>query len=66
VPAFYDSIEIARDRMFAKFQRRQTQGNPVVAFALTAMEAVAALLMVRGLYRVLASRMAGRATATTS
>ena len=59
VPAFYDSIEIARDRMFAKFQRRQAAGNPVVAFAQTAVEAVLALLMVRGLYRALVAR-AGR------
>ena len=66
VPAFYDSIEIARDRMFAKFRRRQAQGNPVVAFLVTAAEAVAALLMVRGLYRVVAGRMAARATAATS
>jgi hypothetical protein len=56
VPAFYDSIEIARDRMFAKFRRRQEQGNPVAAFVLTAVEAVAALLLVRGLYRVVLRR----------
>ena len=60
VPAFYDSIEIARDRMLAKFQRRQAQGNPVAAFMLTAMEAVAALLMVRGLYRFILGRRGAR------
>ena len=56
VPAFYDSIEIARDRMFAKFKRRQAQGNPVVAFLVTGAEAVAAVLMVRGLYRMIRNR----------
>ncbi|MEO5671197.1 MAG: efflux RND transporter permease subunit, partial [Ramlibacter sp.] len=53
VPAFYDSIEIARDRMFAKFRRRQAQGNPVVAFVVTAVEAVMAMTLVRGLYRAI-------------
>ncbi|ROZ78894.1 efflux RND transporter permease subunit [Ramlibacter sp. WS9] len=51
VPAFYDSIELARDGMLAKFQRRQALGNPVVAFALTAGEALATLLMLRWVYR---------------
>ncbi|MDP3759257.1 MAG: efflux RND transporter permease subunit [Ramlibacter sp.] len=60
VPAFYDSIEIARDRMFAKFRRRQAQGNPVAAFVLTAVEAMAALLMVRGLYRAVLRRAVPR------
>ncbi|HWI83240.1 efflux RND transporter permease subunit [Ramlibacter sp.] len=54
VPAFYDSIEIARDRMFAKFRRRQTAGHPLVAFVQTAIEAVLALTLLRGLYRVAA------------
>ncbi len=56
VPAFYDSIEIARDRMIAKFELRQSRGNPVIAFVLTAVEAVAALSMVRGLYRMIRRR----------
>jgi multidrug efflux pump subunit AcrB len=56
VPAFYDSIELARDRMFAKLQRRQAQGNAVVAFAVTAGEALATLLMCRWLYRAVANR----------
>jgi len=59
VPAFYDSIEIARDRMLAKFQRRTAQGNPVVAFVLTMVEALMALLMVRGVYRAVRARRAG-------
>jgi hydrophobic/amphiphilic exporter-1 (mainly G- bacteria), HAE1 family len=56
VPAFYDSIEIARDRMFAKLRRRQAHGNPVLAFAATAGEALATLLMLRWLYRAVIAR----------
>src|SRR5450830_1297925 len=52
VPTFYDSIEIARDRAFAKFRRRAERGNPLVAFVLTFFEAVLAWLMVRMVYRV--------------
>ena len=66
VPAFYDSIEIARDRMVAKFRRRMAQRNPAVAFALTAAEALAALLMLRWLYRALMSRMGSRLSPTAS
>ena len=51
VPTFYDSIEIARDRMFAKFRRRTERRNPVVAFLLTFFEAILTLLMVRMVYR---------------
>ena len=64
VPTFYDCIEIARDRMLAKFHRRAGAGNPVVAFVLTAIEALAALLMVRGLYRFVLGRRAGRTAAS--
>ncbi|MES2631897.1 MAG: efflux RND transporter permease subunit [Pseudomonadota bacterium] len=63
VPAFYDSIEIARDRMLAKFHRRTGSHNTVVAFGLTMVEAVLALTMVRGLYRAVATRFPGRAAA---
>jgi hydrophobic/amphiphilic exporter-1 (mainly G- bacteria), HAE1 family len=58
VPAFYDSIEIARDRMLAKFRRRTQRGNPVVAFVLTLVEAVMTVLLVRGLYRTVRGRIA--------
>jgi HAE1 family hydrophobic/amphiphilic exporter-1 len=57
VPAFYDSIEIASERMMAKFRRRLGQRNAVVAFVTTFGEAVLALLMLRGLYRALAGRL---------
>ncbi len=51
VPTFYDSIEITRDRAVAKFQRRSEARNVFVAFALTLIEAVLALLLLRWMYR---------------
>ncbi len=51
VPTFYDSIEIARDRMVAKFQRRAQTGNGLLAFLQTLAEAVFTLLLLRVLYR---------------
>jgi HAE1 family hydrophobic/amphiphilic exporter-1 len=51
VPTFYDSIEITRDRMFAKFRRRLERWNPIVAFVLTFVEAILALTMIRMVYR---------------
>jgi len=53
VPSFYDSIEIARERMFAKFERRQLRWNAFVAFALTFVEAILTLLLLRFLFRTL-------------
>ena len=57
VPAFYDSIEIASERMVAKFRRRQAAGNALAAFAVTFGEALLALLMLRGLYRAVTGRL---------
>jgi hypothetical protein len=51
VPTFYDSIEIARDRAFAKFRRRALRSNPLVAFFATLAEAFLTLIFVRFLYR---------------
>jgi hypothetical protein len=51
VPTFYDSIEIARDRAFAKFRRRALRSNPLVAFLATLAEAFLTLIFVRFLYR---------------
>jgi multidrug efflux pump subunit AcrB len=51
VPTFYDSIEIARDRMVAKFRRRADRWNPLFAFVLTFTEAILTLLYVRLAYR---------------
>ncbi len=53
VPAFYDSIEIARDRLLAKLRRRQAAGNAFWAFVVTMAEALLALVMVRGAWRAL-------------
>jgi hypothetical protein len=59
VPAFYDSIEVAHDRMFAKFHRRESEGNVVLAFLATFVEAIFTLLGIRALYR-LVMRLRGR------
>jgi HAE1 family hydrophobic/amphiphilic exporter-1 len=53
VPTFYDSIEIAHDRMFAKFRRRAERWNPFFAFVLTFVEAILTLLLVRAVYRTI-------------
>jgi HAE1 family hydrophobic/amphiphilic exporter-1 len=65
VPSFYDSIEVAHDRMFAKFRRRAAEGNVVLAFAATFFEAIFTLLGVRALYRAVA-RWRGRGAAMGS
>ncbi len=51
VPAFYDSIEIARDRMMAKFRAREARSFAFAAFVLTFLEALATLLLLRFVYR---------------
>ena len=51
VPTFYDSIEISRDRAFAKYQARAALRHPFLAFVQTLMEALLALLLLRWLYR---------------
>ena len=51
VPTFYDSIEIARERMFAKFHRRAARMAPVLAFLLTFVEAILTLMLLRLVYR---------------
>ena len=63
VPTFYDSIEIARDGMVAKFRLRSSRGNAVVAFVMTFVEALLALTMLRAVYRLgkrAVQRLAGR------
>jgi HAE1 family hydrophobic/amphiphilic exporter-1 len=64
VPTFYDSIEISRDRAFAKFHRRETQWsgtrfNSLLAFVATLVEGLLTVLLVRFVYR-LAKRLFGR------
>jgi hydrophobe/amphiphile efflux-1 (HAE1) family protein len=53
VPTFYDSIEIARDRMFAKFGRRAQRYNAALAFLVTLVEAILTLVFVRLVFRVI-------------
>ncbi|MDC6165893.1 efflux RND transporter permease subunit [Paucibacter sp. XJ19-41] len=68
VPSFYDSIEIAKDRMIAKFGRREARWNTAVAFTLTFVEAVLTLLMLRFIFRMvmkLVDRLRGRRPAVT-
>ncbi|MBR7800678.1 efflux RND transporter permease subunit [Undibacterium fentianense] len=52
VPSFYDSIEIARDRMMAKMGRRAASYNQVLAVCVTLLEAVLTLTFVRLIYRL--------------
>jgi hydrophobe/amphiphile efflux-1 (HAE1) family protein len=53
VPTFYDSIEIAKDRMIAKFQRRAERFPVALAFLMTFVEAILALTFVRLVFRLL-------------
>jgi len=53
VPTFYDSIEIARDRMVAKFQRRAARITVLPAFVLTFIEAILTLTFVRFVFRAI-------------
>lgn len=55
VPSFYDSIEVSRDRMVAKFKRRDERWNSFAAFIVTFLEALATLVMLRALWRLLVS-----------
>jgi HAE1 family hydrophobic/amphiphilic exporter-1 len=58
IPSFYDSIEVARDRALAKFRAREQRWNTALAFVLTLLEAVAALLLLRLLWRLLGGALA--------
>jgi HAE1 family hydrophobic/amphiphilic exporter-1 len=61
VPTFYDSIEVSRDRMVAKFHAREARMNPFFAFVATFAEAILTLLTIRWTYRM-ARRGWGRIT----
>ena len=52
VPTFYDSIEITKDSMIAKFHARSERWNSAVAFLQTFVEAILALTFVRLVYRL--------------
>ncbi len=53
VPTFYDSIEISRDRLFAKLRSRATHMNVVLAFVITMLEALMTVLFLRWIFRQL-------------
>ncbi len=53
VPTFYDSIEIKRDRMWAKFQWRAGRYNVLLAFVVTFVEALLTIVLVRFVFRML-------------
>jgi HAE1 family hydrophobic/amphiphilic exporter-1 len=54
VPTFYDSIEIAHDRMVAKFNRRaERRSGALVAFLQTFLEAILTLTLVRFVFRLI-------------
>jgi multidrug efflux pump subunit AcrB len=53
VPTFYDSIEIARDRMVAKFHRRAVRYMALPAFVMTFVEAILTLVLVRLVFRLI-------------
>ena len=45
IPSFYDSIEVSRDRMVAKFKQRAERWNPLFAFVVTGVEALLTLVL---------------------
>jgi HAE1 family hydrophobic/amphiphilic exporter-1 len=53
VPTFYDSIEIAKDRMIAKFQGRAERWSAAPALLVTLVEAVLTLIFVRLIFRLI-------------
>jgi HAE1 family hydrophobic/amphiphilic exporter-1 len=59
VPTFYDSIEIARDRMAAKFHSRAERWNGLLAFLMTFAEALATLTFLRFFYRMVMKLVRG-------
>jgi len=52
IPSFYDSIEIARDRMVAKFKRREERWTAFPAFIVTFIEAILTIVLVRFVFRM--------------
>jgi len=53
IPSFYDSIEVSRDRMVAKFKGRAERWNGLFAFLMTGAEALLTLLLLRWVWRLL-------------
>ncbi|MBC7619360.1 MAG: efflux RND transporter permease subunit, partial [Candidatus Saccharibacteria bacterium] len=59
VPTFYDSIEISRDRMVAKFHARAARWNGAGAFVVTLGEAFLTLTFIRFFYRLVRKLVRG-------
>jgi HAE1 family hydrophobic/amphiphilic exporter-1 len=53
VPSFYDSIEIMRDHLGQKFQRRAARWGSLVSGVLCFLEVLAFLTLLRFLFRLL-------------
>jgi hypothetical protein len=53
IPTFYDSIEIARDRLVAKHKRRVRAKGSFVSFIVTGIEVLLTLTFIRFVYRML-------------
>jgi len=53
VPTFYDSIEISRERMAAKFGRRAERWHVLPAFLVTFVEALLTIVLVRFVFRMI-------------
>jgi HAE1 family hydrophobic/amphiphilic exporter-1 len=51
VPSFYDSIELKRDHLFAKFHAREARWNTATSVLVTALEVLMTLLLLRMFYR---------------
>jgi hypothetical protein len=52
IPTFYDSIEIAHDRLVAKFKHRASLRGNALSALLTALELVLTMTGVRFVYRL--------------
>ena len=52
VPTFYDSIEIKKDSLIAKFHRRDERWNTAVAVVMTVVEVLLFLTLSRLMYRL--------------
>jgi hypothetical protein len=52
IPTFYDSIEIARERLVIKFHRRAGERGAFVSGLITGLETLLTLIFVRLIYRL--------------
>lgn len=53
IPTFYDSIEIARDRLVAKFRRRANERGTFASGVIIAIETILTLVFIRLIYRLI-------------